>query len=81
MMTGEPALNVIVICSICEKKSPFDGCDAPGCTWRAEAVAQAIRDGALMNVVCDGSNNSAEDIALGRINIKISAYRNTDGTA
>jgi hypothetical protein len=80
-MSDEPVTSIIVICSACGKESPFEGCDAIGCTWRAEAVANAIRDGALMNVVCDRSNNSDEDIALGKLNITISAYRETDGNA
>jgi hypothetical protein len=81
MTDKQPVPNIVIVCSICDKESPFDGCDAVGCTWRTEVVLNAIRDGALMNVVCDESNNSEEDTALGRLNVTVSAYRTTEGSA
>jgi hypothetical protein len=72
---------VTVICAVCDKKSPFRGCDAPGCSWRAEALAEAVHSGAMTRIVCDDSNNSPEERRVGQLNFTIEAYRGTKGTA
>lgn len=74
-------IHVVIYCSICSKEPPYGGCDATGCTWRTEAVANAIRDGALFYVVCDESNNSEQDISAGKLTATVNVYRTTKGIA
>lgn len=78
MMESSETIAISVTCSRCGKLSPFDGCDATGCTWRAEAVLSAIAEGALVNVVCKSSD---EGRAARRLNVTIEAYRGTKGNA
>lgn len=73
-------ISVTVICSKCAKAPPADGCDLPACSWRTQAIIDAINKGALVHTKCDMTNNSEQSIADGYLNINLTAYRKTIGT-
>ncbi len=81
MFKSKENVSIIVYCADCGKQAPSAGCDAKGCTFRAEALADAVRNGALVHVVCDETDNSDEDRKNGYLNFTVSAYPVTVGTA
>lgn len=78
-----PVLNVRIVCAICDAPDPqvTHGCDKPECTWRAEAMMQVLREGGSLHAICDTTNNSAEDAAEGRLNVRIEAWPKEQGNA
>jgi hypothetical protein len=64
---------VTIFCAVCELKPPFEGCDAKGCKWREDAFVERVRRGPPVAVVCDETNNSAEDTKFGRLNVDLIA--------
>ena len=75
--------EVRIVCAICGMPDPqvTRGCGRPDCTWRAEAIADAIRSGAIYRVTRDGTNNSAEDMAEGRLNVNVKVWPKERGNA
>lgn len=69
--------QITVVCSGCGRESPFQGCDLPDCTWRAEYVGRLLRDGAPHRVVCAPPTD--QDRAERRVNISIEVWQEVEG--
>lgn len=78
-----PVVRVRIVCAICGASDPqaTAGCDAPECTWRAEAMDRIVREGGSLHAICDASNNSLEDVTEGRLNVRIEAWPKEQGNA
>lgn len=74
----QPAVSIQIICAICGRADPHvaAGCDSAGCTWRAEAVAEALAAGGELHTeIVDADHASRQST------VRITVWPKTKGNA